>query len=256
MDTTSAPKATSITPLTPENVEVGDIIVARYVHSQWAKIFPWEDWHHAALVTKVHPLTIIEAAGVNKANQPEGPVEILFEDSVSFGKSVHAGNLIKMKWLKPVFPKKIRELPKKKTKISERKILTEAEARKKVVAYARAQVGEPYRLMRASDGYQLADLISLWQMGSKHTGLVDEAATKWDENEWYCSLLVYKAYSRSITNMYLEAQMKADLHPDVQRMTIKTGFMVTPEDLVDSPRTQVYFTWAKAQEVPPSSTIA
>ena len=85
-----------------------------------------------------------------------------------------------------------------------RKIITENEARKRVVAYARKQIGEPY----------------------------SHITTKWSESSWYCSLLVYKSYSRTITRMRLE-------NYDIAR----GGPFVTAEDLLNSRRTKEYFSW-------------
>lgn len=183
------------------NIQVGDIIVSRYSVSRWANNFPWENWHHAALVSKITPLTIIEAAGVNSEGQPSGPFEVEFWQSVSFGK---ATDIEEIRWLKPIFPNPIREIASWKTLRINRKIITENEARKRVIAYAREQIGEPYKSL----------------------------ATKWSEDSWYCSLLVYKSYSRTITGMRLE-------NYDIAR----GGPLVTPEDLIDSRRTKEYFAW-------------
>jgi len=68
-------------------IQIGDFIVSRYKTSAWAEHLPWEDWHHAALISHTEPLTIIEAVGPNLSDQSEGPTEILFENSVGFGKS-------------------------------------------------------------------------------------------------------------------------------------------------------------------------
>ena len=67
-----------------KEIQKGDFIVSRYTSSSWTKILPWEGWYHAALVSEKEPLTIIEAIGANLNNQPEGPSEILFSDSVGF----------------------------------------------------------------------------------------------------------------------------------------------------------------------------
>lgn len=190
--------------LIPDNIQIGDFIVVKYKESRWGNIAFWEDWHHAALIVKTNPLTIIEAIGTNKENQHPGPVEIEFFDSIGFGKSLD--NIIKIKWLKPVFPSPIREIDKKDVPQSKRNIITENEARERVVNYALEQ--------------------------TKNTEPYNEYASKWDENEWYCSLLIYKSYSRKITNMYLENYIKGI-----------SGYFVTPEDLVDSKRSETYFTW-------------
>ncbi|MDZ4217165.1 MAG: YiiX/YebB-like N1pC/P60 family cysteine hydrolase, partial [Candidatus Gracilibacteria bacterium] len=98
----------------------------------------------------------------------------------------------------------IREMAPSNIPRKKRQVITEDEARKRAVEYARQQLGEPYSLL----------------------------ATKWSEDKWYCSLLVYKSYSRTVTGMYLED------YDD-----LRAGFFVTPEDLIDSPRSKVYFTW-------------
>ena len=114
-----------------------------------------------------------------------------------------------MKWLRPKFPNPIRETDKPDIPRSERKIITEKEARARVVDYARKQLEEAY---------------SIW-------------ATKWDENEWYCSLLIYKSYSQTVTDMYLEDY---DNPKD-----FRAGSKVTPEDIVDSAHSEVYFSWTR-----------
>jgi len=195
--TTSQKRTIPLPPYT--EIQIGDILVSRYSKSQWTKLFPWEDWHHAALITKTNPLTIIEAAGENDEGQAFGPEEILFNESVGFGK---AKDLLEIVWLRPKFPNPIREMAHKKIKRSKRKVITEKEARKRVTAFARQQLNEPYSLK----------------------------ATKWSEGAWYCSLLVYKSYSRSITDMYLETYL-----------IVKGGFFVTPEDVFKSNRTEKYF---------------
>jgi hypothetical protein len=216
----------------PKNIEIGDIIAVRYKTSQWGNYFPYEDWHHIAIVSKLHPLTIIEAVGEiqKKQDQPAGPYEITFNKALGFGKSQEA--IIKMKWLKPKFPTPLREMSDKKW--SERKIISEEEARKRVVNYARSQIGDNYKLSK-----------NTWkQLTNKQVDLSANNATKWDENEWYCSLLIFKSFSRTLTNMYLEVY---DLRNEKGEKTllgnIRSGFFVTPEDIVDSSRTQAYFTW-------------
>ncbi len=188
-------------------IQKGDFIVSRYSSSKWAKFLPWEDWHHAALISQEKPLTIIEAVGSNSNSQPEGPAEVLFKDSVGFGKSK---NLLEIKFLRPIFPNPIREIDSKTVLRSKRKIITEQEARERALEYARLQVMQ-------KEGYGLM-------------------ASKWGEEKWYCSLLIYKSYSRTVTGMYLED------YDD-----FRAGFFVTPEDLIDSPRSEEYFTWKKSK---------
>lgn len=182
-------------------IEIGDMLVSRYDKSAWAGYFPWEDWHHAALINKTYPLTIIEAAGPNSENQWPGPAEVLFESSVGFGKAKEIQEIV---WLKPVFPNPIREITSKQIQRSKRKIITLNEARRRIIAYAQQQLDELYTL----------------------------ASSKWNENSWYCSSLIYKSYSRTITDMHLET------HDD-----IRAGFFVTPEDLLNSKKTKQYFSW-------------
>lgn len=184
-----------------EDIQIGDVLVAKYNSSRWARWLPWENWHHAALISKTNPLTIIEAVGKNSEEQWTGPTEIKFWKSVGFGK---AKGIKEIRWLKPIFPSPLREMDSWFIPRSKRKIITENEARKRVVGYARKQLGEPYA----------------------------PASGKWNENSWYCSLLIYKSYSRTITGMYLES------YDD-----IRAGFFVTPEDLLDSKRTEEYSTW-------------
>lgn len=184
-----------------EDIQIGDILVAKYNSSRWARWLPWENWHHAALISQTNPLTIIEAVGKNSTKQWAGPAEVEFWESVGFGK---AKGIQRICWLRPVFPNPLREIDSWRVPRSERKIITENEARKRVVEYARNQLNEPYI----------------------------PSSSKWSESSWYCSSLIYKSYSRTITGMYLET------FDD-----IRAGFFVTPEDLLDSKRTEEYFTW-------------
>lgn len=184
-----------------KDIQIGDILVAKYNSSRWARWLPWENWHHAALISKTNPLTIIEAVGKNSLEQWSGPCEIEFWESVGFGK---AKDIKEIRWLRPVFPDPLREMDSWHVPRSKRKIITQDEARKRVIAYARKQLDEPYV----------------------------PASSKWDESSWYCSLLIYKSYSRTVTGMYLES------YDD-----IRAGFFVTPEDLLDSKRTEEYFAW-------------
>lgn len=217
-------ETTGGTPDIPETVKVGDFIVARYVSSEWSRYFPWEEWDHAAIVSQLNPLKIIEATGIilqkdDKKNKKEeireGVVEYEFKKPRTInlldGTENQNANLwmlndlMEIKWLKPVFPNPIREIDKWYVRRSKRKIITEQEARTLAVKYARSQLNEPYNIL----------------------------ATKWSESKWYCSLLIYKSYSRTVTGMYLENYDGSE------------GPMVTPEDLVDSPRSQVYASWKR-----------
>jgi len=208
--------------------KIGDFVVARFKNSAWAKYLPWENWHHAGMISHLAPLKIIEVSGIllQKKNKKSGENEVR-EGVVEYelkqqrtitlpdGTKNQNGNLWimddleEMVWLKPLFPSPLREINKWYVPWCKRKIIIENEARKRAVAYARKQLGEPYAV----------------------------AATKWSESKWYCSLLIYKSYSRSVTGMYLETYG--------QPYDIKAGPMVTPEDLIDSPRSQIYFSWKK-----------
>jgi|SRR3989344_1805073 len=208
----------------PRGVKIGDFLVARYLTSEWSRFFPWEDWDHAALVTRVKPLTVIESSGIllqrrdrrsGKEEVREGVVEYEFSKPRTVqnldGSKNPEGNLwlksdlVEVQWLKPVFPNPLREMDHWKKSWRKRMVITEAEARKRAVAFARSQVGEPFGI-----------------------GI---GAHKWNTERWYCSLLIFKSYSRTVTNMYLEAYEPA------------AGFYVMPEDLVQSKRSAVYHMW-------------
>lgn len=47
----------------PDNIEAGDIIVAKYETGQVEQSLPWENWHHAGLVSEVSEtgVAVIEA---------------------------------------------------------------------------------------------------------------------------------------------------------------------------------------------------
>lgn len=228
----SSPKniteTTGKTPQIPNDVQIGDFVVARFKNSSWADYLPWEDWHHVGMISQLEPLKIIEVSGIllqkkdkksNKDEVREGVVEyemgkkrtITLLDGT---KNANANlwlldDLLETAWLRPVFPNPTRETDAWYKPWILRKIITEKEARKRAVAYSRKQLSEPY----------------------------DIATSKWNESKWYCSLLIYKSYSRTVTGMYLETYGRSyDIH---------AGPMVTPEDLVDSPRSRVYFTWKK-----------
>jgi len=209
----------------PKNVKVGDIIVAKYEKSNLNYV-SWEDYHHAALVSEINPLKIIEAVGGEKGDR-EGVKEVLFSESRNFGQS--DSEIEKIVWLKPKFPKVIRE---KKIWWEFMPEISEIEARQKAVDYARQQIGEPY-------------------------SIDPQIATKNQEKVWYCSLLIFKSYSRTVANMYLESKPlietdDEDGEIDVDEITfrtcvakIKNGPMVTPEDLVKSTKTIIYHEWKK-----------
>ena len=223
-------KAVSQKPGIPKGVQIGDFIVARFTSSEWSRFFPWEEWDHVAMVSGLNPLKIIEASGIilQKENKKDGKKEVR-EGVVEYefkkqriitrldgsknknGNLWLLDNLMEAKWVRPVFPSPIREIAAKKIPRNKRKIITGSEARKRVVAYARNQVGDPFKLSASKNP--------------------KTSATKWDENEWYCSLLIFKAYSRTVTDMYLESYVPVP------------GYWVTPEDLVGSRRSAAYHHW-------------
>lgn len=222
------PETSSRTLIVPEKVQIGDFLVAHYKSSQWSRYLPWEDFDHAALVSQLNPLKVIEVSGIllQKADEKNGKEEVregVVEYELKKKRTINLldgsenvnGNLwmlddlLEVRWLKPIFPNPIRETDKWYVLRSKRKIISENEARKRAVDYARKQLNEPYSIL----------------------------ASKWSESKWYCSLLIYKSYSRTVTGMYLETYgYSFDLY---------AGPMVTPEDLVDSPRSQTYFIWKK-----------
>ncbi len=215
-------------PQIPNNVQLGDFVVARFKTSSWANYLPWEDWHHVGMITQLKPLKIIEVSGIllqkedMKTDQEvirEGVVEYEMNKPrtitlLNGTKNTNANlwildDLLETAWLRPVFPNKIREIDIWYKPWILRKTITEKEARTRAVSYARKHLSEPY----------------------------NSATSKWSESQWYCSLLIYKSYSRTVTGMYLETYGRS--------YDIKAGPLVTPEDLVDSPRSQVYFSWKK-----------
>jgi hypothetical protein len=214
------PEICSETPTIPKTVQVGDFIVGRYKNSEWSKYLPWEDWDHAALVAQIDPLKVIEVTGIPlQENNREGVVEYEYGKkrtvTMSDGTKNENGNLWmlndleEIRWLKPIFPNPIRETDKWYIPRSKRKIITEQEARSRAVKYARNQLNEPYSII----------------------------ASKWSESNWYCSLLIYKSYSRTVSGMYLETYGRS--------LDLNAGPMVTPEDLLDSPRSKTYFIWKR-----------
>lgn len=58
------PEISSQAIVVPENVQIGDFVVARYKTSQWFRYLPWENFDHAALVYQINPLKIIEVSGI------------------------------------------------------------------------------------------------------------------------------------------------------------------------------------------------
>jgi hypothetical protein len=230
----SVTATTGLSPDIPEGVKVGDFIVAKYKKSDWVNNpyfeLRWENWHHAAMITGLSPLKIIEASGIllgeNEEGEEvrEGVVEYEFQkprDLKKLNGEIINGNLwvfgkdlLEVKWLHSVFPNPLREKDSWLKPWILRKKITEAEARKRAVAYARKQIGEPFAA----------------------------PSSKWNTKEWYCSKLIFKAYSLTVTNMYLESY---HLIGALFTGRSNSGPMVTPEDLVDSKRSEVYHSWKK-----------
>ena len=127
----------------PRGVKIGDFLVARYLTSEWSRFFPWEDWDHAALVTRVKPLTVIESSGIllqrrdrrsGKEEVREGVVEYEFSKPRTVqnldGSKNPEGNLwlksdlVEVQWLKPVFPNPLREMDHWKKSWRKRMVIT------------------------------------------------------------------------------------------------------------------------------------
>jgi hypothetical protein len=208
----------------PQGVKKGDFLIVRYTHSEWAQY--WDDWHHAGLIVKTNPLTVIEATGLelqtenikaSKEELREGVVKYEFEKQRWLSKSDGTkikGNLylgsdvVEIKWVRPRFRNPIREKGHWMTPAILKKKLAETEARKRIVSFALGQLGEPYTVQ----------------------------TTKWHTGYWYCSKLIYKSYTMTLHSMNME--------------TTPSGFWVTPEDLLDSRRTEVYHTWKNKKHLP------
>lgn len=84
--------------------------------------------------------------------------------------------MIELVLIKPKFPNPIREKGKWYVPRIFHKVILNQEARKRGIEYARDQIGENYKTV----------------------------TSKWNEDDWYCSKLVYKAYSMTVYDMYLE----------------------------------------------------
>lgn len=182
-------------------------------------------------------MKIIETPGGTKNNDEGGPQEVDFSSSKLWGASSQIQEIV---WLKPKFPKEIIEgervwnLKRKlKDDFAEdldkgrsfwSKLwgffiplkLSEEQARKLAIVFAREQIGEPYSI---------------------HT-------SKWEDHKWYCSKLVFKSYSSVVKGMYLE-----DYHREKDPKSPNdccAGPKVTPEDLVDGSRTFIFHQWKKS----------
>lgn len=207
----------SAKPDIPPGIKKGDIIISRFTQSEWA--WPWDNWHHAGLVIKTNPLTVIEATGLILQNENkrkkeeeirEGVVKYEFEQdrwvekqdgTKARGNLYQGSGIVEIEWLRPRFRDPIREKGHWATPGFLKKKITETEARKRIVAYALEQLGEPY----------------------------SAKTTKQSTEYWYCSKLIFKSYTMTLYKMRME--------------TTPAGPWVTPEDLLDSDRTEVYHTW-------------
>ena len=188
-----------------DDIKVWDIIVARYDDKSWTKYTIWEWYNHAWIISKVDwkNFSIIESVW-KVATPPWWPKEY------PFNKSSFAWSPAELILLRPKFPNPIREKWKWYIPRIFHKIITEDEARKRVVEYARDQIWEPY----------------------------SHLSSKWNDEEWYCSKLVFKAYSMIVTWMHIESYH----YPLVSfSKKLSSWYAVTPEDLIDSKRTEKYY---------------
>ena len=199
----------------PDNIEISDIIVAKFKTSDVWNI-PWENWHHAWLISEINwdEIKIIEAPW-KITKPPTWPIEKNIKESLFWRK-----DLIELLLLKPKFSKIIRKKGSWHIPTIFKKKLSEKEARSAVIKYARNQIWEEY---------------TIW-------------TTKWNDKSWYCSKLVFKSYSMTLDRMYLESYDFPSLWILPVARILKTmsfWFYVTPEDLVDSKRTVAYYNFIK-----------
>ena len=193
---------------------IWDIIVVKYEEWSIQKKFPWENWHHAWLISEIdwEYIKFIEAPWYTnwEDKPPIWPIESLFEEN----KLYIWDDVKEILLLKPKFPKTIR---KKWSWIIPRllqRILSEDEAREEVVEYARNQIWKEY----------------------------NELSSKWDNDEYYCSKLVFKSYSMTIIWMHLEVYHSPFFSVFWKLSSWPT---VTPEDLVESKKTEIYYHFIK-----------
>ena len=93
-----------------DKIEIWDIIVAKYENSKWADNLPWENYHHAWLISEINwsEVKIIEAPWWNKNWEKKWPVENNLEKSL-FNWNNQKLWIIEILLLKPKFPNPIRE---------------------------------------------------------------------------------------------------------------------------------------------------
>ena len=194
-----------------DKIEIWDVIVLKHIDWAIEQDIPWENWHHAGLISKISWDKIWYAQG-NKIAQ--WPIERDFNESVFAWD-----DLLELVLLKPKFPNPIREKSTGLLSWINRNVISENEAREKAIEYARSQIWKPYKYK----------------------------TTKWNDDDWYCSKLVFKAYSMTIW-MYLEVYQFPSLWilPVAKFLkTISSWPAVTPEDLIDSKRTEIYYHYKK-----------
>lgn len=117
----------------PNDVKIGDFVVAKFKSSIWAEYLPWEDWHHVGMISQLEPLKVIEVSGIilqkgdkktHKEEIREGVVEyemnkkrtvaLLDETKNMDGNLWLLEDLREAAWLRPVFPNPIREINNRK----------------------------------------------------------------------------------------------------------------------------------------------
>jgi uncharacterized protein YycO len=207
----------SMRPDIPSGVKKGDFLVVRYTHSEWAQY--WDDWHHAGLIVNTSPITVVEATGLvlqkkdkrtNKEEIREGVVKYEFE---------------KQRWVDKIDGIKIKGNLYLGSDVIE-------------IKWVRPRFRNPLRekghwltpvimkkILTETVARSLVVSYALAQMGEPFT----IATTKFHTGYWYCSKLIFKSYTMTLYNMNME--------------TKPVGIWVTPEDLVDSRKTEVYHTW-------------
>jgi len=116
-------------PQIPDDIKIGDFVVARFKSSSWADYFPWEDWHHVGMISQLEPLKVIEVSGIflqkkdkkaDKEEIREGISEyemskkrtiILLDGTKNTNANLWLlDDLLETAWLRPVFPNPIREI--------------------------------------------------------------------------------------------------------------------------------------------------
>lgn len=103
-----------------------------------------------------------------------------------------------------------------------------------------------YSVLRLKDGNNVDDAI---RIAEKYLGLPYDQMYLWGDDEFYCSELVYKAYSRGcgISLCDLRSFEEYNLEPVKRAITERFGEVpvgqkvVTPEDLTNSPLLELVF---------------